>query len=274
MTFLKMIFAAMLTVPVFAKAPPPSRQATDDQIYETILDLINDGKYDVALSVFTLLSSGYRDQPRVVLSEAGAHAGLCGLDFIDFTSRIGSDTPLFAQVMEAFTWTDVRPFECQAAQEWIESKLGETREIRDADLDPVIAGNVDFSMAVFGLAKIGAVLRGRADVDQDGTVDGGFDSCSAQSLTDADVVLVGTGLGAFFDNFSTIAASLGSSTNATLGGLQALCAALSPDLCRILSTQDAAWENADSLKLIRGLVKSSRIGIEAGNENNPFLNCP
>lgn len=259
---------------------PMSVKTSDDAIYEDILKLVDSQSWDAALTRLSELSSSYRSSFEVVRTEAGIHAGKCGLDFLTFASSLNGSGALFGILMHGFQTATTVPAECQLAQDVIESHFGATAALRTAELGTTRGNDINFRMAILGLVKIGVQLRSKADTNQDGSVDGGWDACpggaapAATSLTDAEVVQVGTGFALLMDNFATISASLGGNAQ-TISDMNTTCAALTPNPCTVVSTSDPVWSDTHVLRAFRGLVNSSSIGIQSCTTGlaNPFQCC-
>lgn len=262
---------------------PASNKDSDDAIMEDVQKLVDKKEWDAALERMGDLSASARGSFIAVRTEAGIHAGKCGLDFLKYASGLDGAGSVFSLFMGGFTTSTVDVAECQAAQTLIETKLGATAIDRAANLPNQQAQNVNFFMAVLGTAKIGTQLRTIADADQDGAPDAGFDACDASKMTRDQVKQVGTGFSLLLTNFSAIAAAFGDSNQDALTDLSAKCAAQTPNPCAITDPTNPIWEDEPlptvdpvAITLFRSLTESSEFGVGScapGSPAYPFDCC-
>lgn len=256
---------------------PMSSKSSDAAILEDVQKLNNQQRWDEAIARIADMSSGARSSPEVVKAEAGAHAGKCGLNLVQFMEGIGSG-PLFQSFMVAFANKTTNIAECQAAQTIIESRLGVTASARLSSLPSRTAADFNTFMAILGMVKIGVQLKARADLDADGNMDAGWDACdmmtadNARDIKESEVAQVGSGFGLILDNFTAIAANLGGSADG-LADLQDQCDDLSPNPCLVTDPNSATWATAGAQLALRGLIQSDSIGIGACNEANALECC-
>ncbi|MBX3042004.1 MAG: hypothetical protein KF789_14955, partial [Bdellovibrionaceae bacterium] len=228
-----------------------------------------------------LMSSGGQSAQKVVQTRAGIYAGKCGLDFLDFVSKLDQAPSPFSLFMGAFRGVAVDPAHCQTAQDLIETSFGTTGVQREALLGPRVGGNVNLFMAVLGMTKIGVQLRSAADVDGaggngNGTVDAGYDSCDPASLSDGALAGVGTGFALLLDNLTAITSSLSNGNATLLDGLSAACSdpSIATNPCTVTSASDPIWSDPTTLMIVRSLVKSQNLGIESCTSGNPPIPYP
>lgn len=262
---------------------PASNKDSDDAVFEDVMKLVDAKSWDAALLRMEDLSSTARASFEGVRTEAGIHAGKCGLDFLAFAEGLGGSSSVFSLFMSGFTNTAVDLDECQEAQDLIEDNFGETAIDRSANLESSKAQNVNFFMAILGATKIGAQLRSAADADQDGTVDAGFDSCrAAAQMTPAQIIQVGTGFSLLLTNFSTIAATFGDSNAGAMDDLSAQCAAVSPNPCAITDPTASIWTDIQiplvepvAITMFRSLIQAQDYGVGScsGTAGYPFDCC-
>ncbi|MCX7977442.1 MAG: hypothetical protein N2578_00390 [Bdellovibrionaceae bacterium] len=246
---------------------------SDEALYEDALKAVNAGQYDSAISIINnQISLGFRSNPPVVRTLTSAYSGKCGLDFLTFIEGIqsGGSSP-FALAMSGFTNASVVTSGCQNAQNTIENYFGTSPSQRTP--------SDNFFMAFLGLAKIGAMLRSKADVNQDGNVDTGFDVCDSGDISDNEIKYVGTGLGLLLQNITAVGAALGGAGSA-INALDTLCDSLPPpNPCEITDVNSSNWTTGTmgTITMIRRLAASTSFGITAGfcsNYSNPATCCP
>lgn len=264
-----------------------SSKTSDEALYNEALKLVDQKKYDEALSYIARMSEEAQTYTPVVQTVAGIYAGKCGLDFLDFVSKIGDSEPPFKLFMKGFRGTSLAMEHCQTAQDIIEDYLGDSAVVRVTNLGEDVGGNVNTFMAILGMTKIGGQLRAVADQDGsggngDGSVDASFNACQTTSITDTQVAQVGTGFALILDNFATIAAVLSDDNSNLLEGMQTLCSSFpgGTNPCAIAKISDPAWSNPGVLLAIRGMIRSKDVGIQnclndgAGMGPHPFNCCP
>jgi hypothetical protein len=262
----RMILITLLSMTISCGANvygPMSNTKTEEALLEAGIAYSNVKDYDNAIASLDQITSGFRQDPRVIKAVTGAYAGKCGLDFLALVTAIStatSDTPLM-MMMKAFQSVTVVPSYCYSAQLAMESKYGPTSAARPAD--------INLFMAILGISKMGTYLRFDADKDQNGVVDGAYsDSCLPATISDADVKQVGTGLGLLLDNLTALSAAV--SGNSAITALAALQAACGPTC--VITNPNSASLNAAAVKIFRSMIKSVTFGIEACPDN-PFVTC-
>ena len=263
---LKIISVLILTTAMSCSAniyTSISDQNTEQALLENAVKAINNGDYDSAIEYIGRITSSFRRDPKVSKTAAAAYAGKCGLNFFDMVTTITAvtaDTPLM-MMMKAFQTVTVTPSSCNTAQLEIENKYGMTSAARPTD--------INLFLAILGMAKMGTYLRSLADVNQDAVVDAGFaDACTVGTITDANTIEVGTGLGLLLDNITSLTASVaGNAAITALAALQLVCGAP----CVITDVNSPSW-TAANIKVIRSAIKSNTFGIQ-GCANAPFVTC-
>ncbi len=203
-----------------------AKKTTDEAYYEEATKAVNNSRWDDAISYFEKMSTGFASKTVVREDFAGALAGKCGLNFIEFVQSLKSSTgSIFLFSMNAWTGKTISPAHCLRAEKMI-------RSIWDTETPST---KQKFFMAIVGLAKMGAYLRSKADVDGvdnlgDGTTDTAFNACDAtvagpNNLEDDEVGQVLTGLMLFVTNIADFAADVGSGSADTTS-ITDLCADL------------------------------------------------
>jgi hypothetical protein len=239
---------------------------TDQALLESGIKYINAGDYDSAIADLTKITSGFRLQEKVVKALTGAYAGKCGFDFITFTGDIGGASANTAMeiLMSAFTTVAVSPSHCYLAQQTLEEAYGTVSASRPSD--------INFYLALLGMARVGTQLREVGDSDGDGVVGPGFASAceAAADISDLQVKYVGSGLGLLFDNIAAITAAVSGSD--ALDDLQLMSVACGA-ACTITDPNSASWDGP-TMNLMRDMIETDGFGIMGCNNADPTTCCP
>ncbi len=242
---------------------------TDQARYEAARKYINDQDFDSAVEELEKITSGFRNDPDFVQALAGAYAGKCGLtNFLDFSAAVGgvtANTPM-ETLMGAFTSiASLSPTDCYNAQVALETKYGTNPASRSDD--------VNFFLALIGMARVGTQLRDSADNNADAAIDATFVSActnDAANLQDSEVRLIGSGLGLLIQNIAIVTANIaGSDALTDLATLAGVCGAA----CTITDPAVASWNAAD-LNLMRDMIETDTFGIMGCNNMDPTTCCP
>lgn len=230
---------------------------TDAARYEEAQKLLNEEDYDGAIEKFDLLSDSFMSKSKVRKAYASALAGKCGLNFINYFDSLGNagSGALFKFFMNAFTGKTISPNHCKLAQAQMEL-ISDSRALTDGE---------KIFVAILGMAKIGAYIRNKADVDGtgslgDGTMDATFKVCKhtddANHLTDSEMKEIITGFGMILINI----AALGDDSPSGLGSLSQACtdSGITPNPCEITDVDSVS---AQAISFFRLLLKSSVVGI-------------
>jgi hypothetical protein len=265
-----------------------SKQDSDEAIFENAKKNVDAQNWDAALSDFASLSASFAARKEVVEYWASAHAGKCGLNFVDFFTTLGSlgSDALFKTLMNSFTNVNVSPYHCYLAQLKME-EIGPTPSTRSV--------SQNLFMLILGLTRIGTYLRASADQDNDDNMDGTFNACVAgaygstvadrvaagldDKLSNEEVKMIVTGLGLLITSLTGAVESLiGGGLGNTVDDLVAACDNLSPGACNITDPTDTATLTAGFITNFRYVLHTSTlnptINIGAGNCNDPVItNC-
>lgn len=231
-------------------------KTTDAALLESAKSLIDTGDYSGALQEFAAMSPEYRSRRGVVPYYASAYAGRCGLNALTLISDIDNigATRIFPFLMDEYpSGTPAEETDCANAEDLMETiDVTATNRTDDENL----------LMAMIGLSKMGVVLSQFADTDANGTVDAGFDPCTAAALPDADVRQFGSSLSRSLGSLSALTStSFGGSSMADLTSVCTDLATYAPsyDFC---SVTDPADFTADQIKGIRSVInESSAVGL-------------
>lgn len=228
-------------------------QDGEQALYETALKYINEGSYDDALTALDRITSAFRRDKKVVQAFAAAFSGKCGFTLPSLFVNMGSVTATapFKAMMDLFQNVSVQPPSCYHAQLVMEAVYTASSGVRTTD--------INFFMALLGIAKLGTYMRSVADVDQDGVRD--FeDTCDDANIDDPTIQQIGSGLGLLLDNISALSASL--SGNAAVGALENL-KTVCGDSCIITDPNSTVWDDgAGAARLmIRSILRNQDFGI-------------
>lgn len=246
-----------------------ARKDTDEALYEDALKLLDKQDYLGSIEKFEAMSDGFASRTKVREHWAGALAGQCGLNFINYFTQLGDvdfgANPFFKALMDAWTDTDVSPSHCRRA----ENKI---KEIWEGELR---TGSQQLFMAILSMAKIGTYLRTKADTDKDGAVDAGFTSCTAANdddhLTNTEVAEIVSGFSLFLLNIVGFGSSLSNSLEDLLDDLDFVCQALDPSPCDVFAAESV---DADMITLFRKILDTADVGVGSCIDPSGALCCP
>lgn len=284
--FISIIFLATTSCSnIFESA---SNQDSDEAIFENAKKNVDAQNWDAALSDFDSLSADFATREEVLEYWASAHAGKCGLNFVNFFTTLGSlgSDAIFKTLMNSFTDVNVSPYHCYLAQLKME-EIAPTPSTRSV--------SQNLFMVILGLTRIGTYLRVSADRDNDNNMDGTFNACTVGSygtteaaritagtdaqLSNEEVKMIITGLGLLIMNLTgAVEGLIGGSLGGTVDDLVTACDALSPGACEITDPNDTVTLTAGFVTNFRYVITTSTtnptINIGAGNCANPVItNC-
>jgi hypothetical protein len=241
---------------------------SDKALYYEAKKLLDEQKYSEAITYLTQLSATFATDNKVRMTFASAYAGACGMEFITFFGNIknGISGAFYKLFMNLFTNRAADANFCKLAELKIK-EIGSTAIIRDS-----VTGEheANFFMAILAMAKAGALLRTKADLDNDGNKDATFDVCTNDAttgLTSTEIDELITSFGLFVENVPYLLGA--SSTAALTGGITAICpTCIVTDISTI--TDAAVLQTLRST--YRDILNSSTTGIGACPDN-PFITC-
>lgn len=239
-----------------------SDQNSSAAIYEDAVKASNNSDWVTAIQKFELLSPDFLAQRDVRYKYAKALAGRCGYDFIGFAAsmadaNLGSAT-FMQYILNPWGNKIILPSFCSLAE-------AQMRLLWASYTPPEVTEQ--FFMTFLSLAKMGIILRSKADIGEnsglgDGTTDVGFDACddadSVSTLTDTEVAEVITGLANFLINFSSVGSSISSSLTSSTDDLAAACGVLTPNPC---TQTDVTAVTPGMVTSMRNLLKLSGFGL-------------
>lgn len=239
-----------------------SSKTSNNAIIEDIRNLTNELKFADAVLLIEqnpTLTTSREDK----LLFASAYAGSCGLTFATIFESLSSATGSPMEFSKnAFTTRNIIPGDCYEAQLWIEA-IG---------INSARTTNENIAMFLIGVAKVGTYLRNRADVDKNGILDVGYDSCSAVSLPTDEVKQIITGFGLMIENAASIGTNISAGFSGDIASVNAACTALGMSCTQ---TNPTLVPNADATSF-RDAIKSDKVvdlGIESCTPLLPSC-CP
>jgi hypothetical protein len=226
----------------------------DEDYYSDGMVALNDESYDDVISIVnSKISVVGQAKPKVRELLASAYAGKCGLNFLDYTSKLSENTTgsAMSNLMQPFVQVAVDPVSCRMALSTMEL-IGPT-EFR--------TNNQNVFTSILGMVQIGTALREYADTTPvlgDSNTD--INLCSG--FTDAQVDDIIIGFGFFSKNFSAVTSSvIGSYSNDSLGDVVSMCSdAAGAAACQITNPADITPAMRESF---RDLVNTQDYGIGA-----------
>ena len=205
--------------------------------------LMNQKQWTQAIEKLNLMTSTGRAKRDAKAALASAYAGRCGLNLIAFSDVVANASGnLFRVFLTAMRNANSQSItDCISAETTMLS-ISESAGARTAD--------ENMFLAFVGWAKIGAILAVEADTNDDGTPDGGWDSCTLSASLKGEI---GTGLtisvASLAQTGTTVGGSLSSSVNSictSLGGAYDFC-----------SVTNASAFTSDQLRAIGAITKST-----------------
>ncbi len=247
---------------------------TDDARLFRAKEYINAGEYSEAITEFEAMTTGFREKREVVVLYASAHAGVCGLDFLNLLEALKgiSTDKLFTLFMKTYTGATEEKIEhCITAQDIVQN-ITENATDRSAD--------ENLFMAFIAFAKMGSIFATYADADANDTLDSGFDACSTGDIPDLAVREVGSSLVHVFaslkalDDVSGIGDGQLTSISTVLDAIDAAA-----DFCDDTPDGSGNCQNTDpadfspaELKIFRSFMNENAV-IGLGSCNGNVVTC-
>lgn len=230
---------------------------TSDEFYlEEALKANNSQSFDSAIDILlNKLSIGTQGTVKAKELLAGAYAGKCGFNFINYTtalSAVSGTTTAFGTAMKPFVGVQTTPSFCLSALQTMDS-IGSPGQ-RTA--------NQNAFTSIAGLVMMGASLRTYADaapVNGDGVMDGASFICSAVNVSSDKMDDIIVGFGYFMTNFAYVSAALlGTSSFTSLNNVATLCAGVPGATCSVTNKASVTSATRD---LVRDFINTTEYGI-------------
>jgi len=248
-------------------------ETSDEYYLEEASKANNAQAFDYAIDILlNKLSSSGQSTVKAKELLAGAYAGKCGFNFINYTtalSAVSGTTTAFGTAMKPFVGVQTAPSFCLSALQTMDS-LG-TPGQRTA--------NQNAFTSITGLVMMGASLRTYADaspVNGDGVMDGANFICSAVNVSNDKMDDIIVGFGYFTTNFAYVSAALlGSSSFSSLNDIVTLCNSVSGATCTVTNKANVSSGTRD---LIRDFINTTEYGIgsyvSGGTVSGVVNSCP
>ncbi len=240
---------------------------TDPALYEDGVKALNGLDFDTAIAKFESLSTDYLANTEVKMNYAGALAGKCGFNFINYFTKLGTapsgSTFLFFMNQWKTTSTTANAMFYSTKRQYCVQSEAVVKSIHSSTIGR------DSSQSLFlfllGLAKIGIYLKETADPTGTGTgqwsvatsTDG---ACNETNLPKTAVKEIAAGLGMAFLNLTNIATVLASSSIDT-SAISTACTSIVPNPCSFENSSDVT----DAMVIaVRTILNFSATGVVNG----------
>ncbi len=246
-----------------------SKKDTPEAIYEDMIKKIDKGAYSEALEKFNALPADWQITSDNLEIKSGIYAGLCGFDFVNYSTKLSNATgsTFFLKMMRSWTGVSTTSSYCSLSQKAMQSIGG---------LASQRTSSQNFFLAYVSLATIGSYLRAKADQDGtnflgDGDADASFDACNSTpdttSLTDLDIANIIASLALVIENISTVAAELSGTTSTVITDVQSTMCSLTPNPCSYFTPEAvlADSQSAVLIKSVRTIINTQANGIRNGS---------
>lgn len=227
-----------------------SNSGEDDYILQA-RQYLNEQKYDESLQIIqTKLSQTAQDSTAVREIIASNYGGKCGLNFVQFTLNLSSQTTgsAFYRLMTPFVQVAVDPSHCKTSLSTMEL-IGTTSQ-RTA--------NQNAFVAVMGMVLMGTAMRGYADINPalgNGIAD--VNICSGLTDTQVDDIIIGFGY--MSKNLTAVGSSLiGPSSLGSMDQLITTCTTIAGSNCEVT---DPAAISPTVRSTVRDLLNTQEYGI-------------
>lgn len=237
----------------------------DKALLESVRRYISSGNYASATTTCSYLSAEYAASAEARYVCAAAYAGTCGLNFINFANELATFNPAGDYLLQFFlsnlgVETAAQETACNTSQDLLEA-IG-TAAQRSTDANTL--------MVLLNFKKLDVAANVNADSNDDGAVDGGYDSCA---VSDTVATTFGSALWELKESagYTTIPGASDISTAIT-----AACTALNgvdPNL-NFCNAPDADTFTTDQLRGVRSMIRegANNFGL-ADCGANPVVAC-
>lgn len=241
---------------------------SDESLYRTVLDSLNDGNYQNAIDACDLMSPSMATSSRGLYVCANAYAGQCGYTLFTVVNQYEAyaGTPLlFEYFMEQNNGaTNAKITACGTA-------LSKIRSIGSASAR---SSDQNYLAILSGLTHAGVILNTLADTDDDATPDPSWDSCNNTDFPDATARQFGQALWEMYRSSEATQSTLTDPIKTALDAVSTGIDAVDTTYNFLKATADPSAFTANEVKGVRTLVKE---GMALGLDycaNFAVCKCP
>ncbi len=234
---------------------------SDDSLLFEAQAAVNAQNYDNAITIITQkVSSSGRVTVKAREILASGYAGKCGLNFIDYVTRLSQSVSgsTFVLVSSPFVGITVTPASCLTALQTLD--LIGTFSQRTTSQNSFAA--------IVGMVLMGSATRQYTDdapVNGDGSQDAVNISCT---LTDAQMDNIILGYAYMSLNFAAVSSQIGNASSTTISDTIAACTALAGAAC---TNTDPAQITPQMRDTMRDLMNTVDYGVGTADGSNPLL---
>lgn len=226
---------------------------SDEALYRTVLDSLNDSQYQKAIDACDLMSPTMASSGRGLYVCASAYAGQCGYTLftvVDQFTAYGGSPLLFEYFMEQNNGaTNAKVTACGTALAKIRSIGAAASRTSDQNYLAILSG----------LTHMGVILNTIADTNDDGTPDPAFDSCDPTDFPDATARQYGQALWEMYRSTEATQSTLTDPIKTALDGVSAGIDVVDPTYNFLKVTANPASFTANEVKGVRTLVKEGMV---------------
>lgn len=229
---------------------------SDESMYRTALDAINDGDFQAAIDTCELMTTEQASTDRGLYICANAYAGFCGYSLFTVAEQLSTYAGpelLFEYFMEQNNGaTSAKKVACNDALTRIRA-IGTAANRTD---------DHNYLAILSGLTNMGVILNLYADAstNDDGAPDVGWDACdSAVDLPDADAIQFGKALWEIHRSVEATASTLTDPIKTTLDAVSSGIDAIDATYNFLDATANPASFTANEIKGVRTLIKEGAV---------------
>lgn len=227
-----------------------AKRDTDAALLFEAKKKMNSSLWTDAITTINRMSAAGLAERSTKVTLASAYAGRCGLDLIRLADQISnsSGTNFFAVLGSAMrTATASSVADCMSAESTLLS----------ISTDPAaLTADENIMVSFIEFSKLGAILAAYADLDDDGSADGGFDACDTGDLPEAMLRQFGVGITLSVATLNASGSSVASSLQSAITTACTTLAGVNPAY-NFCSITDPTSFTVDHLKALAGLIHST-----------------
>lgn len=221
---------------------------SDDALLYDAQAAVDRQRYQEAVDIITLrVSSSAQQSARARAILASGYAGLCGLNFIEYTEDLAAttETAIFKILASPFVGAPVNPGACLTSLQTL-SLVGS---------NAVRTPQQNMFMAVVAMVLVGSATREYTDATPGPHGDGLRDDVDIScELTDAQIDNIVLGYGYMTENFSAISSQLGGASSSISDAIN-ICGTFS------CATTDPAQITPQMRDAMRSIMNTTEYGV-------------